>query len=249
MMITWLEGKIVERKRWCDDLYSIKIKTEPLSFIAGQFVIVGLDHDNEKIQKPYSLVNAPSDEFLEIHLNTVQGGKFSPLLTKLVEGDTVYISNRPSGLLTLNEVPEEVSDLWFLATGTGIGPFISILNTEEPWQRFEKIIVCYSVKAAEEMAYHGDFEALLKRYPNQFHFVPFITRESKPDAIHSRITTFLGTGELEKQLGITLTPESSHVMLCGNSAMIVEATALLQQKGLRLHNRREAGHISTEKYF
>jgi len=248
-MITWLEGKIVEKKLWCDDLYSIKIKTEALSFIAGQFVMVGLDHGNEKIQKPYSLVNAPADEFLEIHLNTIQGGMFSPLLTKLVEGDTVYISNRPSGLLTLNEIPEDTPHLWFFATGTGIGPFISILNTEEPWQRFEEIIVCYSVKTAEEMAYRDNFEALLNRYPDKFHFVPFITQESTPDAIHSRITTFLGSGELENHIGIALTPESSHVMLCGNSAMIVEATALLQQKGLRLHNRREAGHISTEKYF
>lgn len=248
-MITWLEGKIVEKKRWCDDLYSIKIKTGPLPFIAGQFVIVGLDYENERIQKPYSLVNAPTDEFLQIHLNIVQGGKFSPLLTKLDEGDSVYISNRPSGLLTLNEVPEGVAHLWFFATGTGVGPFISILNTEEPWQRFEKIILCYSVKTAEEMAYREDFEALLKRYPNKFHFVPFTTRESTFNTIHSRITTFLGSGELEKLVGIALTPESSHVMLCGNSAMIVGATALLQQKGLRIHNRREPGHISTEKYF
>lgn len=248
-MITWLEGKIVERKLWCANLYSIKIKTEPLPFIAGQFVNVGIDHDNAIIQKPYSLVNAPSDEFLEIHLNTVQSGKFSPLLTSLIEGDTVYISDRPSGLLTLNEVPEKVPHLWFFATGTGIGPFISILNTEEPWLRFEQIIVCYSVRIAEEMAYRDDFKALQKRYPDKFHFVPFITRETTPDAIHSRLTTFLGSGALEKHLGIPLTPESSHVMLCGNSAMIVEATALLQQKGLRLHNRRESGHISTEKYF
>tara|TARA_R110002153_G_scaffold18021_3_gene63068 strand:+ start:128658 stop:129404 length:747 start_codon:yes stop_codon:yes gene_type:complete len=248
-MITWLEGKIVERKQWCADLYSIKIKTEPLPFIAGQFVLVGLDHDDAKIQNPYSLVNAPSDEFLEIHLNTVKGGKFSPLLTELIEGDTVYISNRPSGLLTLNEVPKEVPNLWFFATGTGIGPFISILNTDEPWLRFEKIIVCYSVKTAEEMAYRENFEALLARYPDKFYFVPFITREPIADAIHSRITTFLESGELEKHLGISLTPESNHAMLCGNSAMIVEATALLQQKGLRLHNRRESGHISTEKYF
>ncbi len=248
-MITWLEGKIVEKKLWCADLYSIKIKTEPLPFIAGQFVNVGLDHDNAKIQKPYSLVNAPSDEFLEIHLNTVKDGKFSPLLTKLVECDTVYISNRPSGLLTLNEVPKELPHLWFFATGTGIGPFISILNTAEPWQRFEKIIVCYSVKTAEEMAYRKNFEEFLVRYPDQFHFVPFITRELTQHAIHSRITTFLGSGALEKCLGISLKPESSHVMLCGNSAMIIEATELLQQKGLRLHNRRESGHISTEKYF
>jgi ferredoxin--NADP+ reductase len=248
-MITWLEGKIVENRRWCTDLYSIKIKTDSLPFIAGQFVLVGLDHDNAKIQKPYSLVNSPSDQLLEIHLNTVIEGQFSPLLTDLGIGDTVYISNRPNGLLTLHEVAEKVTHLWFFATGTGIGPFISILNTAEPWQRFDKIIVCYSVRTAEEMAYRDDFKALLKRYPDKFRFVPLITRESTPDTIHSRITTFLESGQLEKHLDIALTPESSHVMLCGNSAMILDATALLKQKGLRLHNRREPGHISTEKYF
>jgi len=248
-MITWLEGKIVNRKQWCADLYSIKIKTEPLQFVAGQFVNVGLDHDDVKIQKPYSLVNAPSDPLLEIHLNTVKGGNFSPLLTSLFEGDTVYISNRSSGLLTLNEVSDKASNLWFFATGTGVGPFISILNTEEPWLRFDKIILCYSVRKAEEMAYREDLKGLLKRHPNKFIFVPFITREPALDAIHSRITTFLGSGALESYLGIELTAESSHVMLCGNSAMILETTALLQQKGLRLHNRREPGHISTEKYF
>jgi len=248
-MITWLEGKIVENKQWSADLYSIKIKTEPLPFIAGQFVLVGLDHNNSSIQKPYSLVNSPSDQLLEIHLNTVKDGQFSPQLTHLDEGDTVFISNRPSGLLTLNEVPEGVSNIWFFATGTGIGPFISILNTQEPWQRFEKIIVCYSVKTAEEMAYLESFELLLKRYPDKFNFVPFITREPASNVIHSRITTFLASGDLEKHLGIPLTPESSHVMLCGNSAMIEEATTLLKQKGLRPHSRRKPGHISTEKYF
>lgn len=248
-MITWLEGKIVEKKLWCDGLYSIKIKTDPLTFQAGQFVIVGLDHNGTRIQKPYSLVSTPSDEFLEIHLNTVKGGEFSHLITGLVVGDTVHVSNRPSGLLTLNEVPKELPHLWFFASGTGIGPFVSILHTEELWQRFEKIVVCYSVRTAEEMAYRGDFEALVARYPDKFQFVPFVTRGTAPDVIHSRLTTFLATGELEERIGLQLTPESSHVMLCGNSAMIKEAMTLLQQKGLQLHNRRGGGNISTEKYF
>lgn len=249
MMITWLEGKIIEKKQWCADLYSLKIKTESLNFVAGQFVNIGLDYNDAKIQKPYSLVNSPNDEFLEIHLNTVKDGTFSPLLTGLAVGDTIYVSDKPNGLLTLKEVPEKATDLWLFATGTGIGPFISILNTDEPWSRFERIMLCYSAKTAEEMAYREDFKILQKRYPDKFHFVPFITRQVSTDAIHSRITTFLRSGALECHIGTALTPEDSHVMLCGNSAMITEVSELLQEKGLQLHSRREAGQISTEKYF
>ena len=249
-MITWLEGEVVDIKQWCTDLYSIKIKTDKdLPFIAGQFVIIGLDNEGAKIHKPYSLINTPENNFLEVHLNTVNNGKFSPLLTDVAEGDTVYISNKPSGLLTLKEVPDSVENLWLCATGTGIGPFLSILHTEEPWQRFNKIIVCYSTRTAEEMAYRDDFEALLKRYPEQFHFLPFITREQTPDAIHSRITTFLDSGKLEKHVGLSLKPDSHHVMLCGNSNMLDDATEILEQKGLRRHSRQQPGNIAIEKYF
>jgi ferredoxin--NADP+ reductase len=94
-------------------------------------------------------------KYIRIRLKMVSSAPY--LLTDLIEGDTVYISNRPNGLLTLNEVPEELPHLWVFATGTGVGPFLLILNSEEPWQRFEKIIVCYSVKTAEEMAYRENF--------------------------------------------------------------------------------------------
>lgn len=248
-MITWLKGEVVDKKQWCTDLYSIKIKTDTLPFIAGQFVIVGLKHEDAMIHKPYSLVNAPDDDLLEIHLNTVKDGKFSPLLTNVVKGDEVYISNKPSGLLTLDEVPSCVENLWLWATGTGIGPFLSILHTAQPWQRFKKIIVCYSTKTTAEMAYRDDFEDLVKHYPTQFHFLPFITREQAAKAIHSRITSFLASGDLEQQVGLTLTPNIDHVMLCGNSHMLDDATQILEQKGLRRHSRSEPGNIAIEKYF
>ncbi len=247
-MITWLDGEIVEKKQWCTDLYSIKIKTRPLDFIAGQFVIIGLDKEDTRIHRPYSLVNPPADSLLEVHFNTVKEGDFSPLLAQASVGDPIYISHRPSGLLTLAETPD-VANLWFFATGTGIGPFLSILQTEEPWQRFEKITVCYSVKTAAEMAYRQDFEQLAQQYPDQFCFVPFITREKTTDAIHSRVTKYLKSGKLEKHVNLPLLPDNSHVMLCGNSKMLDEATQILEKKGLQRHTKAKPGQISIEKYF
>ena len=94
-----------------------------------------------------------------------------------------------------------------------------------------------------------DFSALESQHPEQFSFVPFVTREKTPDAMNSRITTSIETGELEKHVELKLTADSSHIMLCGNSTMVGDVTALLETRGLRRHTRREPGHIATEKYY
>ncbi len=97
-----------------------------------------------------------------------------------------------------------VPNLWLFATGTGIGPFLSILNTTDPWKRFKKLILCYSVKTSDNMAYHANFEKLLSLYPDQFNFVPLITQEVVQGTVNSRITTYLENGELEESVGLRL---------------------------------------------
>ncbi len=186
-MAKWLQGTVVEQHLWCTDLFSIKIRTDPLQFKAGQFVNVGLIIDNKRLARPYSLVNTPQEALLEIHFNTVTNGTLSPLLASLKTGDNIEVSDRSSGLLTLDEIPD-VPHLWLFATGTGVGPFLSILKTPEPWQRFEKIVLGYSVKNLEKLAYRSDFEALQTQHPDQFCFLPCVTREKIKATINSRIT-------------------------------------------------------------
>ena len=49
--------------------------------------------------------------------------------------------------------------------------------------------------------------------------------------------------------GVKLAPETSHVMLCGNPQMLKDVTAVLQQRGMRKHRRRLAGHITVESFW
>jgi len=248
-MITWQAGKIVEKKQWATDLYSIKIDADPLPFKAGQFTNIGIEREDGMIYRPYSLVNSPDDVLLEVHFNTVKDGRFSPLLAELGVNAPISVANRAGGLLTLDQVPETRTELWFCATATGIGPFLSILNTPELWQRFDKVVVCYATKTAADMAYRDALNALLIQHPTQFRFAPFITRETADGAIHSRFTTYLESGALEDLVGIAFDVDSSHIMLCGSSVMITDMTRLLEQKGLRRHSRQQPGHIAIEKYF
>jgi len=247
-MTAWLQGKIVANNQWSTDLFSLKISTSSFNFKAGQFIKVGMDINDKVLSRPYSLVNPPQEPLLEIHFNAVENGQLTPLLSNLCVGDNIKVSERANGLLTMSEVPE-VPYLWLFATGTGIGPFISILKTAEPWQRFKKIVLCYSVKTFEKLAYHTEFESLQAQHPTQFCFIPIITREHAADIPHSRITTSIENGELEKHAGLKLSADSSHVMLCGNTKMVSEVMTLLEKRGLHRHTRREPGQIATEKYY
>lgn len=246
-MANWLKGVVVENYQWTDRLFSLRIKAPLNEFIAGQFMRVALDIEGEQVARPYSLVNAPGEDLLEIYFNIVEGGPLTPKLAALKAGDEVQVADKASGFLTINEVPE-VDYLWLMATGTGVGPFLSSLKTGEPWQRFRRVVLGYSVRSIKELSYRDTISRLLEEHPDQMKFVPFITREIMEGGINSRITTAIENGELEGIAGIPLLPGSSHVMMCGNSGMIAEVSKLLEERGMRRHRRREPGHITTEKY-
>jgi len=246
-MANWLKGVIKEKIQWNERLFSLRIAAPLNQFTAGQFVRVGLDIQGELVARPYSLVNAPDEELLEIYFNIVAEGPLTPKLAQLGKGDEVQVVDKASGFLTIGEVPE-VDYLWMIATGTGIGPFLSSLKTDEPWQRFKKVILAYSVRSVEELSYMETITLLQARHAKQFKFVPIVTREFMDGAINVRINTSIEDGSLEDQCGVSINANNSHIMMCGNSAMIKDVSELLEARGLRKHRRREPGHITTEKY-
>lgn len=246
-MAGWLTGKVKEKRQWNDRLFSLRIHSAFKDFVPGQFVRIALDIDGELVARPYSLVNNPGDDTLEIFFNIVLEGPLSSRLAALEAGDEVFVSERANGFLILDEVPE-CRYLWLLATGTGVGPFLSILSSKQAWQRFEKIVLGYSVREVSELSYREEISALEEQHADQFAFVPFITRENAEGAINKRIPASIEDGSLEYRAGIIISDSDSHVMMCGNSAMISSVTECLEKRGLRKHRRREPGHISTEKY-
>lgn len=246
-MAKWFDAKISEKIQWTERHFSLRIRGYMPEFKAGQFIRVGLEVDGDILARPYSLVNAPGEEFLEIYFNIVREGPLTPRLVELEQGDLIKIAPSANGFLVIDEVPE-CQQLWMMATGTGIGPFISILKTTQPWQRFEKITLVYSVRLENELAYLDMIREFEKNYPQQFRFIPVITREIVVGAINARITSALQSGELEEKAELEIAADRSHVMMCGNSDMIRTVFTELEQRGMKKHLRREPGHITTEKY-
>lgn len=247
-MAQWLSAEVVENYAWTSELFSLRVKTQPFEFIAGQFVRLGLPNgEGGRIQRAYSLVNSPNSDVLDFLVTRVADGDFSPKLHALQPGQEVQVSQPPSGFFTLNEVPDG-DDLWLISTGTGIGPYLSMLGTDIPWQRFKRIIMVHGVRFAGDLAYREQIEAWQGQYPERLHYVPIVTRETLPGALSGRIPALILSGELESHTGLSL-GDHSQVMLCGNPDMIRDAKAILESKGLPKNLRRKPGNVTMEHYW
>jgi len=247
-MSKWLAGRVVGQTRWTGRLLSLKV-TAPLGpFEAGQFTKLALDVAGERVARPYSLVNPPGTEPLEFYYNVVETGPLSPRLAALGQGDEVFVAPNPAGFLVLREVPE-AENLWLVSTGTGLGPFLSILRTEAPWQRFGKVTLVHATRAATDQAYRPLIADLARERGAQFALVSFVSREAVGGALEGRVPAAIRDGRLEAAAGCELSAARSQVMLCGNPAMVSDVTAALEARGMRKHRRRAPGHITVETYW
>jgi len=223
-------------------------------FTAGQFARLGvIKADGSTVWRAYSMVSSPFDEFLEFFSIVVPDGEFTSELSRLQPGDNLLVDRQAFGYLTLDRFVDG-QDLWLLSTGTGVAPFLSILQDFEVWERFERIILVYSVREARELAYQELIKGLAQRdylaeYAHKFRFIATVTREEHPGALNGRITTLLENGELERAADTQLTPERSRVMLCGNPQMIDDTRKLLKARGLQLSLSRRPGQVAVENYW
>ncbi len=246
-MAQWHTGIVIENTRWNDRLTTLRFEAPLGKFEPGQFVRVGLEIDGEIVARPYSLVNTPNESVLEIFFNIVPDGPLSPRLFELKPGDRLLVAEQTTGFFTMSEVPAS-SNLWMLATGTAIGPHLSILKDEEVWKKFDRVTLCYSVRTFDELAYTDTITKITDQHSDMFCFIPLVTREPHLDTLNARIPESIQNGKLEAQANAALSADDSHVMICGSSDMIADVTEVLASRGMHKHRRREPGHYTTEKY-
>lgn len=247
-MGNWVQGTVVENKHWTNILYSLRIEAEINPFVAGQYGRLGLEIDGQMVGRPYSFVNAPHESLYEFYSITVAEGPLSPRLAGLQDGDSIFIDKRVNGFFTLNEVPDG-KDMWMLATGTALGPFLSILKSDEVWNRFKNVVLVHATRFANDLTYQDTIQSLSKKYQDRFQMIPFVSREDTDFALSGRIPAAIENGTLEKKVNLKLTAENSQVMMCGNPGMLVDTRDALKEKGLKKNLRRSPGQITTESYW
>jgi len=247
-MARWIEGTVVENRRWTDALYSLRIDAPIKPFEAGQFGRLALEIDGKPVGRPYSFVNAPHEAILEFYSIVVPDGPLSPRLWQLDAGDSVLVGPKGAGFFTLSMVPE-ADDLWMLSTGTALGPFLSMLKTDEPWRRFSRLVLVHAARHAEELTYQDTIRGFAEHDPERFAYIPFVSREETDFALPGRVPAAIETGALEARAGIDLGPDRSQVMICGNPDMVHDTQAVLERRGMGPNTRKQAGHVTTENYW
>lgn len=247
--------RITAIRRWTPHLFSFRTTRDAaFRFVPGQFARLGLRKEDDGIVwRAYSMVSAPYDEHLEFYSIVVPGGEFTSRLVQLTEGDEILVDKTNYGFLTTDRFVGG-RDLWLLATGTGLAPYISILHDPATWTGYERIVLVHSVRCAAELAYRAEL-ADLAEHPlvgdvvHQLHYIPVVTRERVPGALHERITTLIENGELERAGGFRLDHERSRIMLCGNPQMVDDGRKLLNRLGYRLSRRAAPAHLVVENMW
>jgi ferredoxin--NADP+ reductase len=176
-------------------------------------------------------------------------------LQHLQVGDELLLDTTPFGFLTLARYQKpHPKDLWLLATGTGLAPFLSMLQDLQTWQDYEHIVLAYSARTIEELAYvekikqlQADFGSLVDN-PAKLIFIPIVTREPMEGALTERLPKLLLDNSLQQRAGIALDLDNAHVMLCGNPEMVDDTKETLKSLGMVM-NRRGEGNIAVENYW
>ncbi|CAG4883359.1 Ferredoxin--NADP(+) reductase [Georgfuchsia toluolica] len=250
----WTTEKVLSIRYWTSTLLSFRTtRNRDFRFTPGHYARLGLGFGDDTVWRPFSMVSAAGDDYLEFIAVLVPGGAFSEQLGRLRVGDEVKIEKSSYGFLTVDQLAPG-RDLWLLASGTGIGPFLSILRDPLPWRTFEQLIVVHSVRHSAELVYRDEIaaipnEALLTGGGARLSYLPVITREPGASPLADRIPRLLAAGRLEQSAGVPLSVADSRLMICGNPELARELRQLLSSRSFASSRRGVSGQMAFEKYW
>ncbi len=186
--------RVISVRHWTNRLFSFRTTRPPsLRFRSGQFVMMGLQAEGKPLMRAYSLASAPYEDGLEFFSIKVPDGPLTSRLQHLHEGDEVLVGRKPTGTLLIDNL-KPGRNLFLLATGTGLAPYLSLVKDPETYERFERVILVHGVRFVADLAY-GDYlteelpkdELIGELAAAQLTYYPTVTRE--PFRHNGRIST------------------------------------------------------------
>jgi ferredoxin--NADP+ reductase len=217
--------------------------------------MVGLPVDGRPLLRAYSIASPNWAEHLEFFSIKVPNGPLTSRLQHIRVGDEVLVSRKSTGTLTLPDL-RPGRHLYLLGSGTGLAPFLSVIQDPETYDRFERVIIAHGVRQVSDLAYRRfltdelpQHEFLGELVRNKLVYFPTVTRE--PFRNTGRLTELLARGTLAESVGL---PAVSHVddrfMLCGSPALLEGLRQLLDERGFEISPRTgEPGDYVIERAF
>ncbi len=241
---------------WTERLFSFRVtRPKSLRFRSGEFVMIGLLGDNGKpLLRAYSIASPAWDDELEFYSIKVPDGPLTSKLQHIQPGDEIILRPKPVGTL-VHDALLPGSRLWFLATGTGIAPFASLLCEPETWEKYGQVILMHTCREQAELEYGRRLVSSLHDDPligdmvdGKLHYYPTTTRE--PSEHMGRITDNLTSGKVFADLDLApMDPEEDRAMVCGSLAFNHDVKKVLEGFGLHEGANSEPQEFVVEKAF
>lgn len=243
-------------RHWTDRLFSFRVtRPKSLRFRSGEFVMIGLLGDNGKpLLRAYSIASPSWDEELEFYSIKVPDGPLTSKLQHIQPGDQIILRPKPVGTL-VHDALLPGDRLWFLATGTGIAPFASLMRDPETYEKYDRVIMMHTCREVAELEYGRQLVKSLQDDPligelaaGKLLYYPTTTRETSPRM--GRITDNLISGKVFADLDLPpMDPESDRAMVCGSLAFNHDVKAVLEKFGLHEGANSEPLEYVVEKAF
>ena len=250
----WTTQRVSEIRYWTANMLSFcTTRDDEFRFTPGQYARLGVGTDSGLVWRPFSMVSDAAADELEFLATLVPGGRFSGALSHVQPGETILVDRASFGFLTVDQLATG-RELWMLASGTGLGPFVSILRGATVWRDFERLIVVHSVRRSSELAYRDELQALADEHAvaggrARLSYLPVVTREAGATPLAARIPELLADGRLEEAAGRPLRVEASRLMVCGNPEMALALRQALGARGFATSRRGVPGQMAFEKYW
>lgn len=204
--------------------------TWPAAFVPGQFLSMTQQIGDDEITRAYSIASPPGGNGFALCANLVGEGHFTPFLFHLNPGDEIHFKG-PYGGFIPKQTP---ADSIFVATGTGIAPFRSMLLSDLLARTNRRRTLIFGARYEEGLLYDEEWKSLAAHWPN-FDYRPTLTRpaggwQSRTGRVQAHVLEALGDRR------------DVDVYICGMKEMVDDLRA--QLKALGLDRKR----IIVEKY-
>ena len=229
--------QVTEIKHYTESLFRIRTeRPSSFRFTAGEFTMVGMEGTPKRA---YSFTSGPYDDYLEFYSIKVPDGPLTSKLRHINVGDYLEVSEKTTGTLTLANL-ELGGNLWLLATGTGIAPFISLLRDPTTYDHFDQIHVYWSVRKAEDLQ---SYDSFLQEQPIKY--TAIVTQDPTWTGHNKRITQFIRAGQIVPNLE----PSEHKIMICGSLDFNKEVADMFDGWGFKQGTNKQAGTFVQEKAF
>jgi len=238
--------KVTSVKHWSDRTFSFTTTRNPsFRFNAGEFAMIGLNINGKKVLRAYSIVSPPWKEELEFLSIKIQDGELTSKLQHIQVDDEILLLEKTTGTLR-NEALIKGGDLYMLATGTGLAPFMSLIRDLDTLETWNKIHLIHSVRQTKDLAYFADLDN------NMLTLEPDLSETIKEKLIYKPLVTGGGDSRITSQLyngQIGIDYNKDKIMLCGNLEFNEEVANFCLKKGMKEGSLREPGTFVLEKAF